>query len=66
VLAGDPSILMRPELYVTAAALASGLFVLLVIAGLATWPAAIVAAIAGFALRGLAISRGWSLPAFRD
>ena len=66
VLAGDPSILMRPELYVTAAALASGLFVLLVIAGLATWPAAIIAAVAGFTLRGLAITRGWSLPAFRD
>lgn len=66
VLAGDPSILMRPELYVTAAALASGLFVLLIIAGVAVWPAALVAAIAGFVLRGLAIARGWSLPAFRD
>ena len=66
VLAGDPSILMRPELYVTAAALSAGLFVLLVLAGVAVWPAAIVAAIAGFALRGLAIARGWSLPAFRD
>src|SRR3954447_2256731 len=29
VLAGEPSILMRPELYVTAAALASGLFVIM-------------------------------------
>jgi uncharacterized membrane protein YeiH len=28
--------------------------------------AAIVAALAGFALRGLAIARGWSLPAYRD
>ena len=65
VLAGDPSILMRPELYVTAAALSAGLFVLLVLVGLAIWPAAILAAVAGFALRGLAISRGWSLPAFR-
>ena len=46
VLAGEPSILMRPELYVTAAAL--------------------VAALAGFALRGLAIGRGWALPAYRD
>ena len=35
VLAGEPSILMRPELYVTAAALASGLFVALALAGLA-------------------------------
>ena len=66
VLAGEPSILMRPELYVTAAALASGLFVLLVLAGVATWPAALLAAVAGFTLRGLAIARGWSLPAFKD
>ena len=66
VLAGDPSILMRPELYVTAAALSSGLFVLLLLVGVATWPAALLAAVAGFALRGLAISRGWSLPAFKD
>jgi uncharacterized membrane protein YeiH len=29
-------------------------------------PAALIAAIAGFSLRGLAIARGWSLPAYRD
>ncbi len=66
VLAGEPSILMRPELYVTAAALASGLFVALALAGLAAWPAAAIAAAAGFALRSAAIGRGWSLPAYRD
>jgi len=64
VLAGEPSILMRPELYVTAAALSSGLFVVLVLGGVAIWPAAVVAAIAGFTLRGLAIARGIKLPAF--
>lgn len=32
VLAGEPSILMRPELYVTAAALSAGLFVVLTLA----------------------------------
>ncbi len=66
VLAGEPSVLMRPELYVTAAALAAGLFVALVLAGVLAVPAAIAAAAAGFALRGLAIARGWSLPADRD
>ena len=66
VLAGEPSILMRPELYVTAAALASGLFVGLTFAGLAVWPAAAIAIAAGFALRGAAIARGWSLPQYRD
>src|SRR5687767_7282461 len=33
VLAGEPSVLMRPELYVTAAALAAGLFVALTLGG---------------------------------
>jgi uncharacterized membrane protein YeiH len=66
VLAGQPSILMRPELYVTAAALSSGLFVVLSLTGLAIPLAALVSAVCGFALRGLAINRGWSLPAYRD
>jgi uncharacterized membrane protein YeiH len=66
VLAGEPSILMRPELYVTAAALAAGLFVGLALGGLALPIAAGIAAIAGFTLRGLAIARGWSLPAYKD
>jgi uncharacterized membrane protein YeiH len=66
VLAGEPSILMRPELYVTAAALAAGLFVGLSLAGLAALPAAAIAIVAGFTLRGTAIARGWSLPAYHD
>ena len=66
VLAGEPSILMRPELYVTAAALSSGLFVGLALAGLALPIAAGIAAIVGFSLRALAIAQGWSLPAYRD
>ena len=66
LLAGEPSILMRPELYVTAAALASGLFVGLVLAGVPGVAAALAAGAAGFALRGLAIARGWSLPPYRD
>ena len=65
VLAGEPSILMRPELYVTAAALSAGLFVVLSLLGLAVPLAALVAAVCGFALRGLAIHRRWSLPAYQ-
>jgi len=65
VLAGRPSIVMRPELYVTAAALTSALCA----AGAAlsqphqiVWP---LAGLAGFALRGLAITRGLALPTYR-
>src|SRR5438270_11061555 len=66
VLAGEPSILMRPELYVTAAALSAGLFVGLSEFGAPVLAAAGIAIASGFALRGLAIARGWSLPIYRD
>ena len=66
VLADEPSILMRPELYVTAAALASGLFVGLSLIGTDPWIAAAIAVAASFVLRGAAIARGWSLPAYKD
>jgi uncharacterized membrane protein YeiH len=65
VLAGRPSIIMRPEIYVTAAALAAGLCAL---GAALEFPRALVwtfAALAGFALRGLAISRGLALPSYR-
>jgi uncharacterized membrane protein YeiH len=66
VLAGEPSVLMRRELYVTPAALSAGLFVALTLANIAVWPAAAVAIAAGFVLRGGAILSGWSLPPYRD
>lgn len=64
VLAGRPSIIMRPELYVTAAALAA-----VVCAGghalglnnALVWP---VAALAGFGLRGAAIHWRLAIPAY--
>lgn len=65
VLAGEPSILLRPEIYVTAAALASALFVLLLWAGLPLLLAAIISAAAGFTLRALAIARGLAIPAYK-
>jgi len=64
VLAGEPSILMRPELYVTVAAFSAALFVGLTLAGVPGGIAGPVAAAAGFALRAGAILRGWSLPAY--
>jgi uncharacterized membrane protein YeiH len=65
VLAGVPSILLRQELYVTPAALSAALFVILGFLGLSVWVAASIAAFAGFTLRGLAITRGWSAPTFQ-
>ena len=57
---------MRPEVYVTAAALASGLFLLLQWLGTGTPVAAVTGAIAGFILRGAAIRWSLALPAYRD
>ena len=66
VLADEPSILMKPELYVTAAALSAGLFVALDLLELPGVIAAVIAAVAGFVLRGVAIRKGWSLPGYGD
>ena len=66
VVAGRPSIIMRPELYVTAAALSAGLCV----AG--TWVNApdgvtwVVAGAAGFVLRSAAIRWNLALPSYRE
>ncbi|CAM4003442.1 Glycine transporter domain-containing protein [Novosphingobium lubricantis] len=65
VLAGRPSILMRPELYVTAGALASALCAAghaLALDKALVWP---VAALAGFMLRGAAIHWRLGLPTYR-
>lgn len=65
VLAGEPSILLRPEIYVTAAALASALFVMLLVAGAPLGLAAVLGAVAGFSLRALAILRGLAIPSYK-
>lgn len=65
VLAGQPSILMRPELYVTAAALSAALVVALLALGAPPPIAGTVAAAAGFGLRAFAIAKGLRLPSYR-
>ena len=64
ILANEPTILLRRELYITPAALASGLFVALFVAGLPAFAAASISAVAGFVLRALAITRGLTLPLY--
>ncbi|HJT39227.1 MAG TPA: trimeric intracellular cation channel family protein [Rhizorhapis sp.] len=65
LLAHEPSILLRPELYVTAAAFASGLFVVLRWWGLDVPAAGVIAALLGFSLRAVAIWRGLGLPIYQ-
>lgn len=65
VLAGQPSVLMRPELYVTAAALSATLAALGLALGLSPALAWSVAAACGFALRGAALHWSLGLPVHR-
>ena len=65
LLAHEPSILLRPELYVTAAAFASGLFAILRWWGLDVPVAGVIAALLGFLLRAIAIWRSIGLPTYR-
>lgn len=66
MLAGAPSILLKPEIYVTAAALASGLFVILLWLSVTLFLAASISTCAGFALRAMAIWKGWAIPAYKS
>lgn len=66
VIAGVPSVLLRHELYVTAALIGAGAFVTATAAGAAApWPAVLGFA-AGFATRGAALRWGVTLTPHRD
>lgn len=64
VLAGVPSIIMRPEIYVTAAAIAATSFVGLRAFSVDPTVASVTAAVAGFAVRGAAIRYRLALPSY--
>ena len=64
VLAGRPSILMRPELYVTAAGLSAAVCALGITAGLVQGVAWALGVLAGFGLRGAAMLWKIELPAY--
>ena len=64
LLAGQPSILLRREITISAALLAASAHVIARAAGVDPWPSAFLAAGLGFALRAGALVWGWSLPAF--
>ncbi|MCA1490224.1 trimeric intracellular cation channel family protein [Sinorhizobium alkalisoli] len=62
LLAGEPSVLLRPEIYVTAALVGAGGFVLATIAGLPLAASSALGVAAAFAVRGGALRYGWTLP----
>lgn len=64
VFAGEPSVLLRREIYVTAALLSATVFVISTQFSVDPWLAGSGAFAAGFILRAGAIVYGWTLPGF--
>lgn len=65
VLAGTPSAVIGPEIYISAAALSAGVYVGLDWLGLPLFAAGTIGALAGFGLRGAALWWGLKLPGYR-
>jgi uncharacterized membrane protein YeiH len=66
IAAQEPSVLLRPEIYVTAALAGAATFTLLAILGLPMPLAAVLGALAAFAVRGGALWFGWTFPPYRS
>jgi uncharacterized membrane protein YeiH len=64
-LAGQASVLLRRQIYVTAAIAAATVDALLLGAGLGIMGAAVIGGVAGFILRAGALLWGWCLPRYR-
>lgn len=64
-LAGEPSILLQREIYITAALAGAAVYTGLDMAGLPVMAAALPAALVAFAIRGGAMRFGWSIPPYK-
>lgn len=64
VLAGEPSVLLRRELYISAALAGAAVFTALRVTGLDVWLSGLAGFLAAFALRAGAMVFKWELPAF--
>ncbi|GGB47265.1 membrane protein [Roseibium aquae] len=65
-VAGEPSAIMKPELYVSAAFAGAGSYVALTLLGFNIWIAALAGIVLALFLRGGAIERGWTLPVYKS
>lgn len=65
VLGGESPIILRREIYVTAALAAALMYVVGLGVGLPRVAAALIAVMVGFVVRGCALHWGWSLPTYR-
>jgi len=65
VLAGEPSVILRGDLYITCAFAGAASFVVLAAAGAPFWAAATAGFLVAFAVRAGALIWGWTLPVYR-
>lgn len=66
ILGGESPLILRREIYITAAFATAALFIGLLAAGVPRDAALLLSVAFGFVTRGLAIHYGWSLPAYRS
>jgi uncharacterized membrane protein YeiH len=65
LLAGEPSVLLRPEIYITAALAGAGVYTGLHLMGLPLTAAALPGVAAAFLIRAGALKFGWSFPPYK-
>lgn len=65
LLAGEPSVLLRPEIYVTAALAGAATYVAVDLSGMPLVISATAAFLVAFVVRGGALRFGWSIPVYR-
>ena len=65
ILANEPSVLLRPEIYVTAALVGACVFTGAHALGLPLYATSSLGALAAFIVRGGALRYGWTIPAYR-
>lgn len=66
LLANEPSVLLRPEVYVTAALAGAAAYTLLALTGVEPFIAVLVAFGVAFSVRGGALRFGWTFPRYRS
>lgn len=65
MIAGEPSVLLRPEVYVTAALAGACIFTGASAAGMPLYMASGAGAVTAFAIRGGALRFGWTFPRYK-
>jgi uncharacterized membrane protein YeiH len=66
LLAGEPSVLLRPEVYVTAAMAGAAMFTLVDLSGMPALASATLGFTTTLAIRGAALRYGWCIPAYKS